>query len=262
MTVGSFTRYVALGDSQTEGVGDGDDVTGLRGWADRLAAQIALVNPGLQYANLAVRGKLAWQIRAQQLDAALALEPDLVTVLAGMNDLLRPRFDPDEVVGHVEAMFAAFAGTGAVVATLTFPDVGRLIPMARAVRGRVAAVNERVRAAAARYGVIVAEAAQHAVVADPRLWSPDRLHASPLGHQRIADALAEALGLPGSDDTWTRPIMPALPERNVLQAIAAEVQWAGVALVPWAMNRVQGRSSGDHRVAKRPFPLPVDGLPV
>lgn len=262
MSVGNFTRYVAIGDSQTEGVGDGDDVTGLRGWADRLAMQVARANPGLQYANLAVRGKLARQIRAQQLDAALALEPDLVTVLAGMNDLLRPKFDADEVAGHVEAMFAAFAGTGAVVATLTFPDVGRLIPMARAVRGRVAAMNDRVRAAAARYGVIVAEAAHHAVVADPRLWSPDRLHASPLGHQRIADALAEALRLPGSDDAWTRPLVPELPERNAAQAIAAEFRWAGVALVPWAMKRIQGRSSGDNRLAKRPIPLPVDGLTV
>lgn len=86
--------YVALGDSQTEGVGDGDDVTGLRGWADRLAEHMARHNPGLVYANLAVRGRLAGQAHAEQLAPALALRPDVATVVAGVNDLLRPASTP------------------------------------------------------------------------------------------------------------------------------------------------------------------------
>ncbi len=117
-----FSRYVALGDSQTEGVGDGDDVTGLRGWADRLAEHMARHHSGLLYANLAVRGRLAGQVHAEQLAPALALRPDLATVVAGVNDLLRPRFDADEVAGHLEAMFAALTARGTRVATLTFPD--------------------------------------------------------------------------------------------------------------------------------------------
>ena len=121
MPSGEYLRYVALGDSQTEGLGDGDDVTGLRGWADRLAEQLAAGGSGLQYANLAVRGHLAAQIHAEQLGPALALRPDLATVVAGVNDLLRPRFDADEVAGHLEAMFAALTAQGACVATLTFP---------------------------------------------------------------------------------------------------------------------------------------------
>ncbi|MEV6774099.1 SGNH/GDSL hydrolase family protein [Nocardia sp. NPDC051030] len=252
-----YARYVALGDSQTEGVGDGDDSTGLRGWADRLAERLAAANPELRYANLAVRGKKARQIRAEQLEAALALNPDLVTVVAGMNDLLRPRFDPDEVAGDVAYMFAAFAGRGAVVATLTFPDVARTIPLARPIRGRVSALNDRIRAAAAAHGVIVAETGHHPVVSDPRLWSPDRLHASPLGHERIAEAVADALRLPGSDDAWTRPLTPDLPSLDPLRFVAGELQWAATALTPWMMHRIQGRSSGDSRVAKRPTPLPV-----
>jgi lysophospholipase L1-like esterase len=61
---GKYLRYVALGDSQTEGVGDGDDIVGLRGWADRLAEHLAIDNPDLQYANLAVRGRRAGEVRA------------------------------------------------------------------------------------------------------------------------------------------------------------------------------------------------------
>src|SRR4051794_17875285 len=54
----TFHRFVALGDSFTEGVGDPDPArpNGLRGWADRVAEAIAADNPDFRYANLAIRG--------------------------------------------------------------------------------------------------------------------------------------------------------------------------------------------------------------
>ncbi|MFD9464548.1 SGNH/GDSL hydrolase family protein [Streptomyces sp. NPDC060027] len=248
-----FTRFVALGDSQTEGVGDGDDTTGLRGWADRLAEQLARHNPALQYANLAVRGRLAGQVHTEQLAPALALRPDLATVVAGVNDLLRPRFDAVTVAGHLEAMFAAFTAQGACVATVTFPDVARITPLARPISHRVTTLNNLIREAARRHGVTVVEAGRHAVAGDSRLWSPDRLHASPLGHQRIADAFADALHLPGSDDSWTRPLpTPQLPTATGWRAGIGELRWAAGFLGPWIGRRMQGRSSGDGRIAKRP----------
>lgn len=257
MTDSGPLRYVALGDSQTEGCGDGDDVRGLRGWADRLAEQLARDTPDLLYANLAVRGRLAGQVRAEQLAPALALRPDLATVVAGVNDLLRSGFDADEVAGELEAMFAALTAQGARVATVTFPDVARIIPLARPLRPRVLALNDRIRRAAARHGVVVADSFHHPVVADPRLWSPDRLHASPLGHARIAAAVADALGLPESDDSWTLPL-PADPRAaSGLRLVGGELRWAGSFLGPWLVRRARGRSSGDGRLAKRPELLPV-----
>ncbi|MCW4355057.1 SGNH/GDSL hydrolase family protein [Hoyosella sp. YIM 151337] len=247
-----FSRFVALGDSQTEGIGDGDELTGLRGWADRLAARIANRNPELEYANLAVRGKLASQVRDEQLDPALSLRPDLATVVAGVNDILRPRFDADEVAEHLATMFAALTAQGAVVATLTFPDVARITPLARPLSGRVHALNQHIRGAARRYGVIVAETSEHEIVTDPRLWCADRLHASPLGHQRIADAVAHALGIPGSDDSWTLPLHPLLPPPAGLRAAWAELNWVVTFFAPWAVRRARGRSSGDLRIPKRP----------
>lgn len=258
MPTTEYTRYVALGDSQTEGVGDGDDIVGLRGWADRLAEQIAAHQPDFVYANLAVRGTLAGQVRAHQLAPALALRPDLATVVAGVNDLLRPKFDADEVAGQLEAMFAELTRAGARVATATFPDIARISPIARPVSGRIVALNRRIRDAAGRHGVVVADTYGHAVVTDARLWSVDRLHASPMGHSRIAAAFAEALGVPGSDDAWTLPL-PG-PEPTVpggLRAAAAELRWAGTFLGPWLGRRLRGRSSGDGRSAKRPRFEPV-----
>ncbi|MFF4741408.1 SGNH/GDSL hydrolase family protein [Streptomyces sp. NPDC001262] len=253
-----YARYVALGDSQTEGLGDGDDTTGLRGFADRLAEHLAHHNPGLRYANLAVRGRIAEEVHAQQLAPALALRPDLATVVAGFNDLLRPRFDADEPAGHLEAMFAALTGQGARVATLTFPDPARIAPLARPLGPRVTALNHRIREAARRHGVTVAEAAHHPVVTDARMWSPDRLHASPLGHQRIAAALSHALGLPGTDDSWTHPLPPPVhPGPAGWHAATAELRWAASFLAPWLVRRLRGHSSGDGRIAKRPQLLPV-----
>jgi lysophospholipase L1-like esterase len=262
MSSGEYLRYVALGDSQTEGLGDGDDVTGLRGWADRLAEQLAVDGSGLQYANLAVRGHLAAQIHAEQLGPALALRPDLATVVAGVNDLLRPRFDADEVAGHLEAMFAALTAQGARVATLTFPDIARITPLARPIRSRAVSLNHRIRAAALRHGVIVAETSHHPVVTDPRLWSQDRLHASPLGHERIAAAVAHALQLPGSSDAWTHPLPSPVVASSGWNTAAVELRWAATFLGPWLGRRLRGRSSGDGRTAKRPQLLPLQALPM
>ena len=251
-----YRRYVALGDSQTEGLGDGDDTTGLRGWADRLAERVTATNPDLAYANLAVRGRLTAQIHAEQLAPALELEPDLVTVVAGMNDLIRPRFDLDAVAGHVDAMYAALTASGAQVATLTFPDLSRITPLARPLVPRVIALNSRIRASASRHGVYVAETHGHAVVTDPRLWCADRLHASPLGHQRIADAVAHALALPDTDDTWTHDLPPR-PAPSLPTATLTELRWLATFLGPWLTRRLRGRSSGDGRTAKRPALLPI-----
>ncbi|MCJ1676518.1 SGNH/GDSL hydrolase family protein [Streptomyces sp. APSN-46.1] len=256
---GTSLRYVALGDSQTEGVGDGDDTAGLRGYADRLAESLARHSPGVRYANLAVRGRLAGQVRTEQLAPALALRPDLATVVAGVNDLLRPRFDADGVAGHLEAMFAALTAQGARVATVTFPDVARITPIARPLSSRVTALNHRILRAADRHGVAVAETSGHPVVTDPRLWAADRLHAGPLGHERIAAALAHTLGLPGSDDSWTRPL-PGPPAAVLAgwRGVAGEVRWVASFAGPWVGRRLRGRSSGDGRAAKRPQLLPVE----
>lgn len=186
----------------------------------------------------------------------LALRPDLATVVAGVNDALRPRFDAAAVIGHVEEMFAALTQAGAHVVTLTFPDVTKIVPLARPIRPRLLDLNARIRSAAARHGVTVVETGRSAVATDPRLWGADRLHASPLGHERIAAAAARTLGLPGSDDTWSLP----LPPRTVptgRQATGAELRWAAAFLGPWLGRRLRARSSGDGRTSKRPQLLPV-----
>ncbi|GGP05309.1 SGNH/GDSL hydrolase family protein [Nonomuraea glycinis] len=251
-----YSRYVALGDSQTEGLGDGDEIRGYRGLADRLAEHLAAASPELHYANLSVRGRLASQVLAEQLAPALRLRPDLATVIAGMNDLIRPGFDARAVAASLEEMFAALTGAGAYVLTVTFPDIGKIAPLARPLLPRVLALNAHIREAAARHDVTVVDTFPHAFATDARMWSSDRLHASPLGHARIAAAFAHALGLPGSDDAWSAPLDPVAPPGR-LRSTGTEVRWIAGFAGPWIYRRIRGRSSGDGRTAKRPDLGPV-----
>lgn len=251
-----YGRYVAIGDSSTEGLDDPDGAGSWRGWADRLASQVAATNPGLHYANLAVRGRLAEQVRREQLPRALELKPDLATVFAGVNDLLRRSPDLPTVIGHVEAMFAELTATGATVLTITCPDASRVMPLARPLRARIAAYNDAIRAAARRTGVRLADIAAVDTAVDPRLWSEDRLHTNALGHTRIAEALAEALELPGADGGWRLPL-PDGPHRSRHQVLRAEAAWMRRHLTPWLLRRLRGQSSGDGVHPKRPAYAPV-----
>jgi lysophospholipase L1-like esterase len=246
-----FSRYVAIGDSTTEGLDDPRPDGGYRGWADRLAEYLAVANPELRYANLAVRGRRIPQVREEQLGPALALQPDLATVVAGLNDLLHRRYDPDVTAGHLEAMLAELRGAGATVMTFTFPDLSSVVPLARIVRGRLEAYNDAIRAIGASSGTIVVDIAAEPMSSDPRVWSLDRLHASTLGHERIAAALAHALALDGTDRSWAMPL-PATVRRPPHALVTAELIWAQRYFTPWLVRRLRGRSSGDGRVAKRP----------
>jgi lysophospholipase L1-like esterase len=250
-----YSRYVALGDSTTEGIDDPTPGGGFAGFADRLAARLARENPGLLYANLAVRGRKAGQIRAEQLPAALAMEPDLASVFGGINDILRPRVDLPQVLGDVEAMVAALRDAGATVLTMTYPDTSSVMPAARPTLGRVFTFNRELRAIAERHGAVMLDLEREGLV-DARLWSDDRLHANAAGHARIAHAAAHALGVEPDEDPWT-PLPPAEQLRRA-RAWAQEAIWAGRYMAPWIVRRVRGRSSGDGVLAKRPELAPVE----
>jgi lysophospholipase L1-like esterase len=250
-----FTRFVALGDSQTEGIGDPDGRGGHRGWADRLADRLALTHPSFRYANLAIRGRRAGQIRAEQLGPALALQPDLAAVVAGMNDLIRPRFDQAAVLADIDAMLMALTAAGARVITFTFPDIGGIAPIVRPLSARVRTMNARMRELARRPGVVLVDFEPVAATTDPRVWAEDRLHLNPLGHDLVARAVADVLGVPGADAAWRRPMPPF--RRTVADLVAGEVRWAALHMVPWIGRRLRGVSSGTGITAKRPELLPV-----
>jgi hypothetical protein len=170
--------------------------------------------------------------------------------------VLRPRVDPDAVADSLARMMAALRAGGATVLTITVPDAGAVNPIARPLRRRVLWLNDAIRDAAARTGTLVCDVAVHPVAADPRMWSPDRLHANSLGHERIAAGLGQTLGLPGSSSSWQSPL-PAALVPSTRSALAAELIWGRRYLLPWLGRRLRGASSGDSITAKRPQPTAV-----
>ncbi|WP_207836504.1 SGNH/GDSL hydrolase family protein [Williamsia soli] len=255
----SYSRFVAIGDSQTEGMCDGDDDTGYRGWADRLAEELAGHNPDLRYANLAVRGRTTRQIRDVQLAPAIALQPDLVAAPLGMNDVLAST-PASQVHEDLDYIYGELRKTDATVLISTFPNLARTVPIARRIEARLLAVNEMMREFATTYGFVLVDLYAAPVLTDPRSWAPDRLHASPFGHQRFAAGAAHALGLPGSDPQWGRALPPR-PPLTIAQTIARETHWARAFFIPWMIRRIRGVSLGDGREPKRPELTPVSVVP-
>src|SRR5215212_10018684 len=100
-----WRSFVAMGDSFTEGMDDPYPDGTYRGWADLVAARLAVdAGPGFGYANLAIRGRLLDQVINDQLDAALAMRPDLVSFAAGGNDVLRRKVDPQGLVSRMDGV--------------------------------------------------------------------------------------------------------------------------------------------------------------
>lgn len=250
-----WRRFVAIGDSSTEGVGDEDHEGNPRGWVDRLAGAIAEHQGHLEYANLAIRGKKTAQIRDEQLSEALALRPDLVSVLAGMNDLLLPTFDPKAIAAQVGEMFHAFRRQGATVLTITMPDPTPNLPFTGIFQPRLRAFNQEIRKQARRHGVVLTDIAAHPSQSDPRLWSDDRLHGNSAGHTIVARGVAHRLGLPGYDETWLDPLPDPESRPNLPAAVRAQLAWTQQHALPWLYRLVTGRSVGDGMSPKYPRPL-------
>jgi lysophospholipase L1-like esterase len=251
-----WTRYVAIGDSFTEGIGDPDPaaVGGHRGWADRVAEALAArTEADFRYANTAVRGRLLGQIIDDQVEAALALRPDLVTVSAGGNDVIRPGSDPDALAERYDGMIASLRRDGATVVLFTGPDVG-MTPVLGMVRGKTAVYNEHLHAIALKHGALVTNLWALRVLRDPRMWAPDRLHHSPVGHATVAAAVLDTLGVPHDLAPSTPEPLAARPWR---EARAEDLGWAREYLVPWVVRRIRHTSSGDGVTAKRPQLGPV-----
>jgi lysophospholipase L1-like esterase len=250
-----WRRFVAIGDSFTEGIGDPYPslADGHRGWADRVAEVLAQDLDDFAYANLAVRGKLIAQIVADQIEPAVALKPDLISICAGGNDVIRPRTDPDDIAAQLEDAVARLASTGAAIVLFTGIDTG-FTPVFRAFRGKVAIYNENVRAIAERHDCIVADQWALKVVQDPRFFDDDRLHYNALGHHEVARMVLRALNVP-NDLQAMQP--DPLPVRTWRAARTEDIGWAREHLVPWVLRRLRHQSSGDHIAAKRPEAGPV-----
>ncbi|MCH0540045.1 SGNH/GDSL hydrolase family protein [Streptomyces sp. MUM 203J] len=253
-TTANHTSLVTVGDSFTEGMSDLMPDGSYRGWADLLATRLAARTPGFRYANLAVRGKLIRQIVDEQVGPAAAMRADVVTLVGGLNDTLRPRCDLGRVRALLEEAVERLAPSCGQLVLMRSP--GRRGPVMERFRPRMEALLSYVDELAARHGALVVDLYGAEVLGDPRLWDVDRLHLTGEGHRRVSEAVWQTLGLPPEED-WRAPLPPAVPAPWLARR-RGDLRFAREHLGPWIGRRLTGRSSGDGLPAKRPELLPYE----
>ena len=203
----TFRRFVAIGDSSTEGLEDPDGHGGYRGWADRLAQHIADAQDGpLEYANLAIRGLRMDEIRTGQLADALAMHPDLLSVFGGMNDVIGPRPDFLLIRADYVIVFGEARRDGCDRGDLHDARPAAINPLGARLRDRVSRLNDIIRSEADRHGVIVMDFQAYP---SPRT----RGCGSRTGCTATSSVTASSRrrwrggwASPGFDDSWAKPL--------------------------------------------------------
>ncbi|MFE2424589.1 SGNH/GDSL hydrolase family protein [Streptomyces hokutonensis] len=230
-------RFVALGDSLTEGVGDPVGEA-WRGWAALLADGLAgQPEASVEFTNLAVSGAQSRDVLERQTPAGLALNPDIVSVVIGVNDTLRCTFDIQALAARLDKVYAAFTAQGAVLLTACLPDPGAMLglpgALARPLARRQRAVNTVVHALSERYGAVHLHAAEGEWIMDRAIWSADRLHPGERGHRQLAlrfHALLAEEGVATGAAPSPEPEFPA-PTRS------ASLWWLATAGTGWVARR-------------------------
>jgi lysophospholipase L1-like esterase len=251
-----FRSYAAIGDSFTEGVGDELPDGGVRGWADLVALGLALAarerhgtDAEFTYANLAIRGRLLGPIVDEQLDAAIALRPDLLSLNGGGNDIMRPKVSIESVADRLAEAAEKAMAAGIHVLLLSGGNPTRHIPLGSRIEVRGEELARAVRARVpASDSVTFVDNWADAELTELRYWSVDKLHLNALGHRRVAGNVLTGLGVPVPD--WG-------DESLELKRPGTIAYWRGYVL-PWIGRRLTGRSSGDGRDPKRATLLPVE----
>jgi lysophospholipase L1-like esterase len=248
------TRLVAIGDSFTEGYGDDQPDGTVRGWADLAAVGIATAQgEPIEYANLAVRGRLLAPILDEQLDAAIALRPSHLSINGGGNDLLRPRVTIEWVSGRLEQAVHRILDAGITPVMVSGANPSGVMAGGGLMGRRGDALRDAVRAWSVDLDVPFVDNWTDAELQHGRFWTDDRLHLNATGHARAATTFLRALGLE-APAAW-RDLVPRTTAEGRRDAVYYRTH-----VMPWIGRRLTGRSSGDGRAPKLAAPVVVEPL--
>jgi lysophospholipase L1-like esterase len=229
-------RFAALGDSVTAGLGDPMPEGGWRGWAALLAESLA--PPGdVQFSNLALSGALIRDVAAEQLPRAVSLGPAVASVLVGMNDTLRGKFDLGGIATDLDLILGGLQRAGALVLTASLPDPGLLLripdSLRRPLARRAHAINAVLADLAAQHDVVHIDLAAHPAIYDRRMWGVDRLHPSERGHRLLARLAGAGLAGAGLPAVALPDPEPANPEPRAW----AQAHWMATKGTAWLVRR-------------------------
>lgn len=246
--------FVAIGDSFTEGVGDELPDGSVRGWADFVAAGLATAQgEPVRYGNLAIRGRKLAGILHEQLDAAIALRPDAISINGGGNDILRPKVSIDHVGSRLADAAHRIAAAGIRPILLSGGNPSQVMPLGAAMQRRGDALARAVQSRISDLDAPYVDNWSDRELRSPRFWSSDRLHLNAAGHAHVATNVLRALGHEAPVG-W----------RDLTGASNAEgrrdLAYYREYVLPWLGRRFTGRSSGDGRDPKLPQLVEVPPL--
>lgn len=257
-----------MGDSITEGFCDpvielsalGPD-TPWRGWADRLAiildGNARLSGTGIEFANLAVRSRRIDDVVDEQIPVAIDLGADLVSVMVGGNDLMRPAADPDALASRLESGIAALRASGATVLLANCFDP-QFALFLRPFRGRAAVFNANVWSIARAHGVSVLDLWGIREFQSSSMWAADRVHLSSAGHRLLAVRAAHVLGVPYAEIAARLPLNIRTAEADSQPGEQVPLPtWLRRYAIPWAVRMMRGVTAGDGLSPKLPDPSPI-----
>lgn len=252
--------YVALGDSLSEGLGDFafSERRLHSGWTDRFATLLAreaqIQGHEFQYANLAIRGAKIEAIMGHQLERALLLKPDLVTVMAGQNDIFAKVENLPQLESILREGIQKLLDAGCkVIVSNTINPIHLVVfrPLAK-LAARMTAMIERV---AEDMNVPLHDVHRIQSLADVSYWAEDMVHFSGPGHIKVANEAAALLDLSYRlselDDCEI-----TVPERGFY----GTARWVVVHVVPFVWRRIRRVSSGDGLEPKLPELTVYSGL--
>ncbi|WP_217136249.1 SGNH/GDSL hydrolase family protein [Leucobacter chinensis] len=238
-------RYVAIGDSFTEGMGDERPDGTLRGWADLVAQGLAdATGKTVLYANLAVRGRLLDAIIDEQLEPALSLKPTLLSVNGGGNDMLRPGTNLESILERTRGALSRVQEAGVQPLLLAGPNPTGGIPSGGTVKAKGDALVAAVGDITGDLEIAYTDNWSDPELPGRQYWSHDRLHLGPVGHTRVAHNVLGTLSLPVPAD-WVTVAAP-MPKPTLRQ----NLRYGREHVLPWIGRRLTGRSSGDGRTGK------------
>jgi len=213
-------HFVALGDSFTQGAGDPSPQIPLRSAHDWLALWMGAANPGLKYTNLAEYGLRSWEIRDQQMNRVLSLNPDFVSLIGPGNDALRGPFSAERLRAELNLIFGAFRSIGARLFTATTPDFTLRLDLpegvARRMRRNLEATNAIMRDLASQHEAILYEFWHGDLEHNPAIWSEDGVHPNAYGYLEIAGDVAPLLQKHGIELKPPSPLVGDDAERSAL----------------------------------------------
>ena len=198
-TASPAVRYVAIGASDTVGIGATDPVTG--SWPARVAS---LLPPGSAFVNVGVSGSIAIQAKDAQLPGAIAQKPTVVSIWLAVNDMnatIQPASYKEAIAAIVDALVAR---TDAKIFVGNVPDV-RGVPAYKDVDKNVLlqqitayndVIAQVVKSAPGRVFSVDLFTGSAALVSTITV-SGDGFHPSDEGYKLIADRFAAAMRTAG-----------------------------------------------------------------